>query len=428
MRKLIAVFKREYVERVRSRWFVFATVFGPLLMLAVIFVPALLGARTKASADVNHVAILDVTGTDIGRRVALELSGGVAGDTATTRVVEVSPVDLAAAESTASRDVVAKRLQGYFVLDSATVAGRSARYAGRNASSISDLDQLRSAVRQSVLAYRLEAAGLDPDRARALTDSRLSLDAERLNENGRGGSGTVSLIFGIMVALLLYLSIFLYGFTVMRGVQEEKQTRVAEMVLSSARADTLLAGKVLGIGAVGLTQMLVWTFASALLFRYREGLMSVAGMPPIPLQLPDISVGMVVVLLLFFVLGFLLYATMFAAVGAMVNSDQEAQQAAQPVTFLLVAAILFLQPVMQNPNSRLAEIVSWVPFTAPVIMPLRLTLTSVSTRELSLVLLGIAITVAASIWFAARIYRVGLLMYGKRPSLRELVRWLRYAG
>lgn len=428
MRKLIAVFKREYLERVRSRWFAFATVFGPLLMLAVIFVPPLLGSRTKASADVNHVAILDATGTDIGQRIALDLSGGVAGDTSTTRVVQVTPGDLAAAESTATRDVVAKRLQGYFVLDSATVAGRSARYAGRNASSISDIEQLSSAVRQSVLAYRLEAAGLDPDRVRALTDSRLTLDAERLNERGRGGSGTVSLIFGVVVTFLLYVSILLYGFTVMRGVQEEKQTRVAEMVLSSARADTLLAGKVLGIGAVGLTQMLVWALTSALLFSYREGLMSAAGLPAIPLQMPDIPASMVLVLFLFFVLGFLLYATMFAAVGAMVNSDQEAQQAAQPVTFLLVAAILFLQPVMQNPNSRLAEIVSWVPFTAPVIMPLRLTLTTVSMTELSLVLLGIAVTVAASIWFAARIYRVGLLMYGKRPTLRELVRWLRYAG
>ncbi len=428
MRKFIAVFKREYLERVRSRWFVFATVFGPLLMLAVIFVPALLGARTKASADVNHVAILDATGTDIGRRIALELSGGVAGDTSTTRVVPVSPGDLAAAESTATHDVVAKRLQGYFVLDSATVAGRSARYSGRNASSLSDLEQLRSAVRQSVLAYRMEAAGLDPDRVRALTDSRLTLNAERLNERGRGGSGGVNLIFGIVVALLLYMSILLYGFTVLRGVQEEKQTRVAEMVLSSVRADTLLAGKVLGIGAVGLTQMLVWAVTAALFFTYREGIMAAAGLPALPFQLPDISIGMVLVLFLFFVLGFLLYATLFASVGAMVNSDQEAQQAALPVTFLLIAAMLFLQPVMQNPNSRLAEIVSWVPFTAPVIMPLRLTLTAVSTKELSLVLLGIAITVAASIWFAARIYRVGLLMYGKHPSLRELARWLRYAG
>ncbi len=428
MRKFLAVFKREYLERVRSRWFVFATVFGPLLMVAIIFVPPLLGSRTKASADVNHVAILDATGTDIGRRIALELNGGVAGDTSATRVVTVAPGDLAAAESTATHDVVAQRLQGYFVLDSATTAGRSARYAGRNASSISDIEQLRAAVRQSVLAYRLETAGLDPDRVRSLTETRLSLDAERLNERGRGGSGTVSLIFGIVVALLLYMSIFLYGFTVMRGVQEEKQTRVAEMVLSSARADTLLAGKVLGIGAVGLTQMLAWALASVLLFRYREGIMAAAGLPAIPFQLPDIAVGMMLVLLLFFVLGFLLYATMFASVGAMVNSDQEAQQAAQPVTFLLIAAILFLQPVMQNPNSRLAEIVSWIPFTAPVIMPLRLTLTTVSTTELGLVLLGIALTVVASIWFAARIYRVGLLMYGKRPTLRELFRWLRYAG
>lgn len=428
MGKFTAIFRREYLERVRSRWFIIATVFGPLLMLAVIFVPSLLGSRTRASADVSRVAILDATGTDIGRRMALALSGGLAGDTSTTRVTPVTAATLAPAESAAAGEVMAGGLQGYFVLDSATASGRSARYAGRNASSISDLEQLRSVLRQSVLGYRLEAAGLAPAQVDEITATRITLDAERLNERGRGGSGMVSLMFGVFVAFLLYMAILLYGMSVLRGVQEEKQTRVAEVVLSSARADTLLAGKVLGIGAVGLTQMLVWVCAAALLFRYRGGLLAAAGLPDLPITLPTIGLGMLAVLLLFFLLGFTLYASLFAAVGAMVSSEQEAQQAAQPVIFLMIAAILFLQPVLQNPNSRMAEVVSWIPFTAPVIMPLRLTLTTVSTGELTLVLTGIAATCALAVWMAARIYRVGLLMYGKRPTIPELVRWIRRAG
>lgn len=428
MRKFAAIFHREYMERVRSRWFIVATVFGPLLMLALVFVPSMLGSRTRASEDVGRVAILDATGTDIGQRMALSLSGGLAGDTSLTRVVAVTPATLAPTESAATADVMAERLQGYFVLDSATVQGLSARYAGRNASSISDLEQLRTVVRQSVLAYRLEAAGLDPSRVEELTRTRLSLDAERLTERGRGGSGMVSVLFGIFVAMLLYVAILLYGMSVMRGVQEEKQTRVAEVVLSSARADTLLAGKVLGIGAVGLTQMLVWVMAAAFFFRYRATLLSMAGLPNLPFELPDIGIGMLLLLLLFFLAGFTLYASLLAAVGAMVNNDQEAQQAAQPVIFLMIAAMLFLQPVLQNPNSRMAEIVSWIPFTAPVIMPLRITLTTVSVTELVLVLLGISITCALAVWMAARIYRVGLLMYGKRPTLTELARWVRRAA
>jgi ABC-2 type transport system permease protein len=211
-------------------------------------------------------------------------------------------------------------------------------------------------------------------------------------------------------------------------VQEEKQTRVAELVVSSARTDALLAGKVLGIGAVGFTQMAIWAAAGALLFNVRGRILQAFGVESMSFPLPDISLGVALLLLLFFVLGFVLYASLFAAVGAMVNSDQEAQQAAQPVMFLLIASILFLQPTLQNPNSRLAEVVSWVPFTAPVMMPLRMSLTSVPPLELALTLAGIAATCVAVVWLAARIYRVGLLMYGKRPTIGELVRWIRYAG
>ncbi len=350
------------------------------------------------------------------------------GDTALARVIPVAAPALAEAESTATRAVAARELQGYMVLDSATVAGLSARYAGRNASSVSDLDQLRTAVRAAVLTYRLETAGLDADQVQALTDTRLALRTERLTEAGRGGSGVANLIFGIMVSVLLYFMIFLYGVNVMRGVQEEKQTRVAEVVLSSAPADALLAGKVLGIGLVGLTQTLIWVVAGAALAQARGPLLRAMGAESAPFQLPDITTGALLLLLLFFILGYLLYASLFAAVGAMVNSDQEAQSASQPVILLLVASILFVQPVMQNPASRLAEVVSWIPFTAPIMMPLRMSLIGIGMVEMAAVLAGIALTTAAVIWLAARIYRVGLLMYGKRPSIRELVRWVRYAG
>lgn len=427
MGKTWTVFVREYVERVRSKWFIIGTIFGPLLFGAIMILPAVLGARTKASRDVSDVVVLDATGTDLGRRVADRLSGGPMGDTTLARVVPVAPAQLAAAESTTTRQVMAKEIQGYFVLDSATLAGRSARYAGRNASSISDLDQLRTAARQAVLAYRLETAGLDVDRVQALTEMKLSLDAERITDEGRGGSGIANTLFGVVVAMLLYFSIFLYGINVMRGVQEEKQTRVAEVVLSSAPADALLGGKVLGIGAVGLTQMLIWAAAGVALAKWRGAILGALGVPALSFPLPSISMGAIVLLLLFFVLGYLLYASLFAAVGAMVNSDQDAQTAAQPVIMLLIASVLFLQPVMQNPSSRLAEIVSWIPFTAPVMMPMRMTLVAIPPLELAAVLLGIALTVAVVIWLAARIYRVGLLMYGKRPSLGELARWVRRA-
>ncbi len=427
MGKTFVVAKREYLERVRGRWFAIATVFGPLLFGALLILPEVLGSRTAASRDVADVAILDATGTDVGQRLGDRLRGAT-GDTTLARVVRVAPAGLAAAESTATRAVVARELQGYFVLDAATLAGLSARYAGRNATSGADMDELRTAVRNTVLAYRLEGSGIPTAEVRSLTETRLALETERLTAQGRGGSGTGNVMFGIAVAMVLYLAIFIYGIAVLRGVQEEKQTRVAEVVVSSVSSDALLAGKVLGIGGMGLTQLVIWAVAAVALFLQRERVLAAFGVDAATLPLPQLSVGAGALLLLFFLLGYVLYAALFAAVGAIVNSEQEAQQAALPVTILLVASVMFLQPVLQNPNSATALAVSWIPFTAPVMMPLRMALTSVPPLELALVLLGIAATCVAVIWLAARIYRVGLLMYGKRPTIGELVRWIRYAG
>jgi ABC-2 type transport system permease protein len=425
MGKLWTIAKREYVERVRTRWFLVATVFGPLLFGALMILPSLLSARSRASADVANVVILDATGVDLGKRVALVLNGGLFGDTALTRVQRVAPPQLAAAESAATRAVMRNEAKGYLVLDSSTVAGVAARYAGRNASSIADVEQITRAVRQNVLALRLERANVSPALASQLTKMRVDLQTERITSRGRGGSGTVSAVLGIGVALLLYMSIILYGQNVLRGVMEEKSTRVAEIVVSSVPANHLLAGKVLGVGAVGLTQQAVWIAAGVALAKLRGPILERLGVQAQNFPLPTVSLGVAVILLLFFVLGYVLYSSLFAAVGAMVNNDQDAQQAATPVMLLLVTSIIFVQPILFNPTSRLASVMSWLPFSAPIITPLRMIVVPISPLELTGSIAVLLASCVGAVWLAARIYHTGLLMYGKRPTLRELVRWLR---
>ena len=426
MGKLWTVTKREYVERVRTKWFLIATVFGPLLFGTLLIVPPLLTARSRsqASADAANVVILDATGLGLGRRVALVLNGGLFGDTARTRVQIVTPPQLAAAESAATRAVMRNEAQGYLVLDSSTVAGRTARYAGRNASSIVDVAQITRAVRQNVLQLRLERAHVDPALAAQLTKMRVELSAERITDRGREGSGVVSAYFGFGVAFLLFVTIVQYGQNVLRGVMEEKSTRVAEVVLSSVPPSQLLAGKVLGVGAVGLTQQVVWIAAGLGLAKLRAPLLEQLGVEAQSFPLPTISLGVGVILLLFFVLGYVLYSSLFAAVGAMVNNDQDAQMAAIPVVLLLVASIIFVQPIMLNPTGRLAFVMSRLPFSAPILMPLRMIVVPISPLEVAGTLTGVAAACVGTVWLAARIYRVGLLMYGKRPTVRELARWV----
>jgi ABC-2 type transport system permease protein len=425
MAKLWAIVKREYLERVRTKFFVVSTLFAPLLFGALMFVPAWLTLRTKASADVGHIVVIDASGTALGTRLAGSLNGGPLGDSTRTRVVHVAPAGVAAAERDAIAAVGRKEAKGYLVLDSSAVAGEQARYAGTNATAAFDMNALERAVRSEVLAMRLERAGIDEGQATTLSRMRLQLKTERLSATGKAGSGNLSALFGAAIGVLLYMSIFLYGQNVLRGVMEEKQTRVAEVVVSSVPARTLLAGKVLGVGAVGVTQLVLWLAGSWLIVQGRGPIMARLGLPNAPLALPSISLEMAALLVLYFLLGYCFYAALFAAVGAMVNSEQEAQQVQLPVALLLISTAMCIQPILLAPESRLARAMSLIPFSAPVAVPLRLTLTSVPAREIALSVALLAASCYAAVWVAARIYRVGLLMYGKRPTLPELARWVR---
>ncbi len=424
MAKLWAVIKREYMERVRTKWFIISTVFGPILLTALMVLPAMMTVRNLRDAKLSKMEILDVTGSNLGTMIAARLTGPMA-DSGVITVRTLEPAALAAAEDEALVRVQAKDIAGYLVLDSATVAGRRARYAGRNASSSGEMDGIESAIRAVVLNDRLEREGLDPVRIQQLTQTRVQLATERITDKGRGGSGTGSQILGFMVAFLLYMMLILYGQNILRSVLEEKTTRVAEVIVASVKPDILLAGKVFGVAAVSLTQQVVWILSGVLLWKFRAPLLAKAGagaMPSVPF--PEVGLGVLALFIAFFLFGFLFYAALFAAAGATVNSDQDAQQAAQPVTLLLVASIIFVQPIMMAPSNTMAQVMSWLPFSAPIIMPLRMSVVPVPPLELGLVLAGLALSCVAAIWFASRIYRVGLLMYGKRPTLRELSRWV----
>lgn len=425
MKKLFVVIEREYLERVRTRWFLVATIFGPVFLGVLMFLPGWVSNRTRESSDFARIQILDATGTDLGRLVAGELNGGIGGDTSLTQVVLVQPGMMADAESLATRAVRQREIKGYLVLDSITRLGRGARYAGLNASAITDMRRIENAVSRELIGLELDRAGIaaaDADRVKRM---RPTLRAERLSLSGRAGSGRVNLIFASVVGILLYTMIMMYGQNVLRGVIEEKQTRVAEVVLSSVRPATLLAGKVLGVGAVGLTQLAIWLTATVLMVRYRVPLMRLLGVDAAPLPLPNVTAGQIAILLVFFLLGYTLYSALFAAVGAMVSSEQEAQQAQMPVVLMLVASIIFLQPVLLEPEGTLAVVLGLVPVTSPIMMPLRMSTVDVPPYEIGLSILTLIAACYLSVYFAAIVYRTGLLMHGKRATMREVLRWIR---
>ena len=197
--------------------------------------------------------------------------------------------------------------------------------------------------------------------------------------------------------------------------------------MSSVRPTTLLAGKVLGVGGVGLTQMAIWLVATLLMFRYRVPMMQMFGLEATPLPMPSVSIMQLVILLVFFLLGYTLYSALFAAVGAMVSSEQEAQQAQMPVVLMLVVSIIFLQPVLLEPDGQLAVTLGMIPVSSPIIMPLRMATVDVPEWEIGLSLLALVAGCYLAVYFAATVYRTGLLMHGKRVTFREVFRWIRAA-
>ena len=427
MAKLWAIIKREYLERVRSKWFLIATFLGPIFFAAIIIVPAWLASRSKATSQVYNIVILDATQSEFGKRLSFAIAGDTTDAEKTPDVRVIAPPELTKAESVATRDVMEKKKVGYLVVDRQTVAGEVARYAGRNASSIPDMQQIRTALRQTILASRLESIGIDNSRTKELTFIPLNFSTERITERGRGGSGMASVMFGFAIGFLLYMTIIIYGQTIMSSVIEEKTSRVAEVIMSSVPTDTLLAGKVLGVGAVGLTQQILWIATTYVLLKLRAPLMAKLGAPPVSFSLPEISLGAAILLLLFFLLGFIFYSSLYAAVGSAVNSEQEARQAATPLMIMIVFAGVFIQPVLLNPTGTTAQVLSLLPITSPIIMPIRMAVTGVPPLELAASLGFLLIGCVGALWVASRIYRVGLLMYGKRPTMREMARWVSYS-
>jgi ABC-2 type transport system permease protein len=427
MAKLWTIIKREYLERVRSKWFLIATFLGPVFFAAIIIVPAWLASRSKSTSEVYDIRILDATGTGFGKRLAVAIAGDSTDKSKIPQVLVVPPAALTEAESTATRDVMSKEKVGYLVVTAQTIAGETASYAGRNASSLPDMSQIRNALRQTILASRLEKIGIDNSRTKELTFIPLDFSTERITERGRGGSGMASVFFGFAIGFLLYMTIIIYGQTIMSSVIEEKTSRVAEVVMSSVPTDTLLVGKVLGVGAVGLTQQILWVATTYLLLKAREPIMAKLGAPATTFTLPEISLGAAILFLSFFILGFIFYSSLYAAVGSSVNSEQEARQAATPLMIMIVFAGVFIQPVLLNPTGTTALVLSLVPVTSPIIMPIRMAVTGVPPLEMAASIGFLVLGCAAALWLASRIYRVGLLMYGKKPTMREMARWISYS-
>lgn len=428
MEKILTIIRREFLVRLRSKGFVVATLVGPLalvvLMLAPIFV-----LQWASDDSEKSILVIDQTGV-----LYPELHVD-------------APIRLARSEEPVDSlrgQVLRNEITGYIVLPAGLLEEDApVMFYSLGGGELSLRMTLESAINQAVRSQRLLAAGA-PAEVVDILNRRVGLDMKRVTGEGDTRDDTsIMAVVGYVMGFVIYLTVFIYGSLVMRGVIEEKVSRIMEVVVSSARPFELMLGKVLGIGALGLVQMLIWVvitlalvvfggaFAASLLDPADLNLPDTASQQAVldaaDLSIPQIPLSLFVYFVLFFVGGYLLYAALFAAVGSAVDQEADAQQFVLPVAAPVILAIIFITVVIDQPNSTVSTIVSLIPLFSPILMVVRLAVTQVPLWQSLLSLMLLAMTVLGTVWVAARIYRVGILMYGKKPSFRDLARWVRMA-
>jgi ABC-2 type transport system permease protein len=411
------VARREFLERVRSKWFIAITLLGPAVMAAIIVIPAWLTARS--AFDRVKVQVVDKSGRNLFPAIVRNAAG-----------FEM-PFDFESVSPDIDQKVLLGRIRdekinGFLYIPEGVLEGEKAIYRGDNATNLSVSTRLQGALYAAARDVRARAAGVDPVVIERLNWPKVELEARHDTGSGQATRAQESFLVGYVVMFVLYMSILIYAVNVMRSVVLEKTSRVIEIVVSAVRPTSLMFGKVIGVGTVGLLQLTIWSVLALLLFRYRGDLLGAFGVAGSDVELPPLGVADVLVILAYFCLGYFLYAALYAAIGAMVNSDQDAQQAQTPVVLLLILPVVCVQLVAGDPRGPIAQVLTLVPFSSPILMPMRYLLSGATPLELALSMAILVASLLGAIWVAGRIYRIGILMYGKRPGLRELGRWIRY--
>lgn len=422
MSKIRAVFLREYLERVRRRSFWIGLLLVPLFMSAVIVLPMWLAGVQEDAA--STVLVLDETGrykADFEAAIQDTLAGGEPRFVFLDRGLDRADLDAARLTEPAYLATLLEEelLDWYLVIPEDVAAGGEVEYHGRVVSNFTLMEVLESRLTDLLRRERLARLELDP---RLLEQIQVHADLRTFQHRGGEASeaGFESLYLGTMVmVMILYMTILVFGSMIQRSILEDKSQHVTEVVLSSMDATRFFTGKILGIGAVGLTQYLAWLLMAlgAVLF----GLVTSAQLQ----QLPSLQPATFAYFVGFYVLGFLLYAGLFAAAGAMSTTDQEAQQLQQPLVMLLIVPLVIIIYIFQNPDAAFSTVMSLIPFFAPLVMFMRLNVSSPPTWQVVLAFALLAGTIVATYVVSGRIFRVGILMTGKKASLAEAWRWVR---
>ncbi len=451
MRKFLAVVKREYKKIVWSKTFILSTLLAPILMLVFSFVPMLL---FSIKGEAVRIAIVDDSASFSQRiRENLEPQKQLekAKKAAEESLKNVNPSQQEQLNQTS------KQLTGNFIFEELKSNGKSVdeiknelfeqvkadkidafliiptnydakdstfELFSRNSSDFVSNNALEDAINEAVRSERLIKANISEDKLKELS-KKVSLSVKNIDQKGAVKEESNTKFFvAFAIAMLLYITITIYGSAIMGAVLEEKETKIAEILFSSAKPFTLMLGKLVGVGLAGLTQVGIWATSAAILIGY---LWTVSGASSLGLPIPEIAPSFVIYFFMFFLIGFFSYSTIYAFVGSIVTTQQEGGQFVLPIVLVLMIGLYSVMPIVRDPNSTYSTIISFVPFVAPITMPTRILTETPPFWQIGLAVLLNLLTIFGLIWLTSRVYRIGMLMYGKRPTIPEIWRWIRTA-
>lgn len=407
---------REYLARIRSKGFWIATLVMPLVMAALVLLPGLFADRAGSSQDV----VIAGGSEEFFARLNSQLESVSDGGRFAFRL-EHRP---AATSEELDRQILAGELDAWVELGADPLAAQEIKYHAESTSNLITQRALSRVINRALREARLTAAGHDPDDIAALIEG-VDLTPVQVTAGGEqraGGFAAFTLAFFLIFSL--YFGIVMYGQQVLNGVLEEKSSRVVEVMLAAVTPTEMMLGKLAGICGAALTQMAVWLTTALIILS--PGLLAGYAMLPEGVDLPILPLSVVFNFFGFFVLGFIIYASFYAMLGAAFNSQQEAQQMAFVGVVPLIIPMLVVTPVIDSPDSTFSVVMSLIPPFTPLLMVLRIAVKTPPAWQIALAYLLTTCFALFIAWLAARIYRVGILMYGKKPTFAELWRWVRH--
>ncbi len=427
MSKLLTVIKREYLKRVGTWAFVISTVLGPVLMIGLPLVPILLS--TIDLRETTRLAVVDQSGkmyervreAIIKREGMTEQAGSL--DESVTYEIEQATVSgpLEEIKAQLSERVRNEQLDGFIVIPPDVLKSGKVEYYGRNVEDFASNLQLDEYLTRALVDQRMAEANIDSGLVRQLTEE-VSTRRIKISEQGEEPDSGGRFFIVIGLGLLLLITLLSYGGMILSAVIEEKEMRIVEVLFSSINSFPLMIGKLVGVSLVAFTQYAIWTVVVFVLAFLGSGALSTLGPE---FNLPRIPVSFVIYFILFFLVGYYVYATVYALIGAISNSQEEAQTFSLPATAPLIISFSIIVPVIRNPNSSFSFWASLFPFFSPITMPVRIITQTPPLWQIALSLFIGVVTIIMLIWIAARVYRIGMLMYGKRVSIPEILRWVR---